>query len=90
MVSKIATLSAVMKSTNVDASVKELFTLLIEDTTHKDQRISQLEEQMRQMTIKVNEFERYQSKDCLIFDKLPTGANGSYLANTAAFIIEKL
>ena len=55
MVSKIETLNAVMKSANVDASVKELFTVLIEDITHKDQRISQLEKQMRQMTIKVDE-----------------------------------
>ena len=89
MVSKNATLSALMKSMDVDASMKELFNDLIDDITHKDQRISQLAE-MRQMTIKVNELERYESKDCLFFKKLPIGANGSYLADIVAFIREML
>ena len=42
MASKSATLSAVMKSTNNDASVNELIEILL-DTTQKDQQISQLE-----------------------------------------------
>ena len=74
MVQKIATLHAVMKSTNVDASAKQLFKILVEDITHKDQRISKLAGQMRQMTIEVNELERYDSKDSFIFHNLPIGA----------------
>ena len=57
---------------------------------NKDQRISQLGGQMRQMTIKFNELESCESKDCLIFHNLPIGANGSYLADTVAFIREVL
>ena len=56
----------------------------------KSVKIAQLEAEVQQVKIKVNQLERYSSKDCLIFRNLPTRSNGSYLQDIVAFIREVL
>ena len=79
-------LQRVMASENIEESVKTLMQYLVTENESKGERIKQLESQMTGVTIKVNELERYESKDCLIFHNLPIGQHGSYLSDTVAFM----
>ena len=77
-------------SENVHESIKAVIQHLYNENIQKDSKIKQLESYMLQMTIKVNELERYESKDCLIFHNLPVGLHGSSISDTVAFIRDVL
>ena len=79
-------LQRVMASEKIEESVKTLMQYLVTENERKGERIKQLESQMTGVTIKVNELERYESKDCLIFHNLPIGQHGSYLSDTVVFM----
>ena len=52
----------------------------VEENFAKNTRIAELQSEVVQMKNKVNQIERHQSKDCLIFRNLPFSSNVSYLS----------
>ena len=66
--------------------VKNVLQNLMTEHKQKDIKIANLEGQMRQMEIKINEIERYQSKNCPVFRNLPVGSYGSIINDTVEFI----
>ena len=76
----------ILGSQHLEDNVKQVLAQLVRDNDVKTQQIAKLESDVRHLNIKVNELERYQSKDCLIFRNLPIGSNGSILEDTLAFI----
>ena len=73
----------ILGSQHLEDNVKQVLAQLVRDNDVKTQQIAKLESDVRHLNIKVNELERYQSKDCLIFRNLPIG---SILEDTLAFI----
>ena len=69
------------ESESLDEPSKEILKTLIEENIAKNTRIAELESEVAQMKIKVNQLERYQSKDCLIFRNLPFSSNGTHLSH---------
>ena len=74
------------ESESLDEPSKEILKTLIEENIAKNTRIAELESEVAQMKIKVNQLERYQSKDCLIFRNLPFSSNGTYLSDVIDLI----
>ena len=65
---------------------KEILKFLITENAAKNARIAQLESEVTQIKIKLNQLERYQSKDCLIFRNLPFSTIGTYLSDVICLI----
>ena len=78
--------TAIMESECLDDRTKKAIRAILEDNIAKNNRIAQLEAEVEQVKIKVNQLERYESKDRLIFRNLPIGANGSLIMDVVAFI----
>ena len=74
------------ESESLDEPSKEILKNLIEENIAKNARIAELESEVTQMKIKVNQLERYQSKNCLIFRNLPFSSNGTYLSDVIDLI----
>ena len=85
-VTKMEALQRLLSNDMVDSDVKNVLQPLMTENKQKDMKIANLEGQMRQMEIKINTIERYQSKDCLIFRNLPVGSYGSIINDTVEFI----
>ena len=56
---------------NIDPKLKDLLQGLIENVNTKDDIIDGLQNRVHFLENKVNEMERYSSKDCVILQNLP-------------------
>ena len=74
------------ESEGLDETSKEILKFLITENAARNERIAQLESEVTQIKIKVNQPERYQSKDCLIFRNLPFSTSGTYLSDVICLI----
>ena len=74
------------ESESLDEPSKEILKTLFEENIAKNIRIAELESEVAPMKIKVNQLEKYQSKDCLIFRNLPFSSNGTYLSDVIDLI----
>ena len=74
------------ESEGLDETSKEILKFLITENAAKNARNAQLESEVTQIKIKVNQIERYQSKDCLIFRNLPFSTSGTYLSDVICLI----
>ena len=79
-------LQRVMASENIEESVKTLMQHLVTENERKGERIKQLESQMTGVTIKVNELERYESKDLKACHPLGKGTSSYPPKIVAKFI----
>ena len=76
----------IQSNDSLDQNIKEVLLHLIQESDTKNQQITVLEAKVRNLNIKVNELERYQSKDSLIFRNIPIGGKGSLIEDVVAFI----
>ena len=71
---------------NLDEPCKEILKTLIEENFAKNTRIAELESEVARMKIKLNQLNRYQSKDCLFVRNLPFSSNRTYLSDVIDII----
>ena len=66
-------LQRVLSNEIVDSDVKNVLQHLLTKNKQTDMNVAKLERQMRTRDTKINEIQRYQSGDCLIFRILQLG-----------------
>ena len=69
---------------NIDPKLKDLLQGLIENVNTKDDIIVGLQSRVHFLEKRVNEMERYSSKDCVILQNLPLGS-GNLTQDVLAF-----
>ena len=70
---------------NIDPKLKDLLQGLIENVNTKDDIIDGLQNRVHFLENKVNEMERYSSKDCVISQNLPL-SSGYFTQDVLAFL----
>ena len=70
---------------NIDPKLKDLLQGLIENVNTKDDIIDGLQNRVHFLENKVNEMERYSSKDCVILQNLPL-SSGYFTQDVLAFL----
>ena len=76
----------IQSNDTLDKNIKEVLLHLNQESDTKNQQMAVLEAKLRNLNIKVNELQRYQSKDCLVFRNVPIGGNGSLIEDVVAII----
>ena len=65
--------------------LRDLLSMIITNMEEKDRKIASLEEHVNILSKKVNEIERYSSKDCIIINNLPLMHGSNYWVDILGF-----
>ena len=70
--------------------IPQILRILQTELVHKDEEIAKLKEDVSYLSKKINEQERYNSKNCLIITNLPLVSGDSYFKDVVAFLRDYL
>ena len=73
-------------SSNFDPELKEFFSMICENLKTKDAQLIQLQNEIEYLREKVNDVERYTSKDTIFFRNLPLLSNKDDITDVIEFI----
>ena len=73
-----------------DPATKELMKRLLEKLDERDDRIKHLENEMTDLSKRVNQLERYSSKDCVVITNFPIQAQESLVSDVISFFAKYL
>ena len=85
-ITSTALLTDKLLSSNFDPELKEFFSMICENLKTKDEQLIRLQNEIEYLREKVNDVERYTSKDTIIFLNIPLLSNKDVTTDVIEFI----